>query len=336
MNATPAISIDFPRLLQDFFLRWLVAQRGASRHTVASYRDTFELFLRFAETRTGRSAANLTLVDLDAPVVLDFLDHMERDRGISVRTRNVRLTAIRSFARYAASRDPASLPVLQRLLAIPAKRCDRPVLGYLSREEIQAVLDAPDPCTWSGRRDIVLLNTLYNTGARVSEVTAARVADVLLDRQPSLLLHGKGRKERLAPLWPRTAKLLRDWLAFIRGRPEDPVFPNRQGKPLHRSGVRQRLDDAVRVAARRCPSLDRKHVSPHSVRHTTAMHLLQAGVDLTVIALILGHEDVATTHRYLESDLAMKQAALQRVQSPCSRIPRFRASNRVLAFLDQL
>jgi site-specific recombinase XerD len=275
-------------------------------------------------------------LDLDAPVVLDFLDHLERDRRVCVRTRNVRLTAIRSFARYAASRAPAALPVLQRLLAIPAKRCDRPVLGYLSREEMQAVLDAPDPSTWSGRRDIVLLNTLYNTGARVSEVTASRVADVLLDRQASLLLHGKGRKERLAPLWPRTAKMLRGWLAFTRGRPEDPVFPNRQGKAMNRSGVRQRLDEAVRAAARRCPSLARKHVSPHTVRHTTAMHLLQAGVDLTVIALLLGHEDIATTHRYLESDLAMKQAALQRVESPSSRMPRYRATSGVLAFLDQL
>jgi len=327
---------DFPRLLQDFFLRWLAAQRGASRHTIASYRDTFELFLRFAEKRTGRCAATFTLSDIDAPVVLDFLDHIEQERRSSVRTRNVRLTAIRSFARYAASRDPASLPVLQRLLAIPAKRCDRPVLGYLSREEVQAVLDAPDPSTWSGRRDVVLLTTLYNTGARVSEVTALRVADVLLDRQTSLLLHGKGRKERLVPLWPNTAKLLRNWLAFTRGRPDDPLFPNRQGKALNRSGVRQRLDEAVRAATQRCQSLARKRVSPHCIRHTTAMHLLQAGVDLTVIALLLGHEDVATTHRYLESDLAMKQAAIDRIETPTSRVPRFRASRRVLAFLDQL
>lgn len=331
-----ATSLDFPRLLQDFFLRWLIAQRGASRHTVASYRDTFELFLRFAEKRMRRSAATFALSDLDAPVVLDFLDHLESERQTSVRTRNVRLTAIRSFARYVASRDPASLPVVQRLLAIPAKRCDRPVLGYLSREEVQAVLDAPDPSTWSGRRDVVLLTTLYNTGARVSELTASRVADVLLDRQTSLLLHGKGRKERLVPLWPSTAKSLRDWLAFTRGRPDDPLFPNRQSKALSRSGVRQRLDKAVRAAAQRCPSLTRKRVSPHCLRHTTAMHLLQAGVDLTVIALLLGHEDVATTHRYLESDLAMKQAALQRVEAPASRVSRFRASRRVLAFLDRL
>lgn len=327
---------DFPRLLQDFFLRWLVAQRGASRHTIASYRDTFELFLRFLEKRTGRSAATLTLPELDAPVVLDFLDHLEHERRTSIRTRNVRLTAIRSFLRYAASRDPASLPVVQRVLAIPAKRCDRPVLGYLSREEVQAVLDAPDRSTWSGRRDVVLLTTLYNTGARVSEIASSRVTDVLLDRQVSLLLHGKGRKERVVPLWPSTAKLLRDWLACTCARPDDPVFPNRKGRALNRSGVRQRLDQAVRAAAQRCPSLARKRVSPHTLRHTTAMHLLQAGVDLTVIALLLGHEDVATTHRYLESDLAMKQAALQRIEAPTSRAPRFRASRRVLAFLDQL
>jgi len=331
-----AASADLPRLLQQFFLRRLVTQRGASRHTVASYRDTFELLLRFIEERTGRSAATFAVGDLDAPVVLEFLDHLESARGNSVRTRNARLTAIRSFARFVASHDPASLSVAQRVLAIPTKRFERPVLGFLTREEMQRVLDAPDRTTWTGQRDAVLLTTLYNTGARVSEIVALRRDDVLHDRQAAVLLHGKGRKERVVPLWPSTAKLLRRWLEGMPGAANSPVFASRGGKPLSRSGVRQRLDLAVRQAGERCASLARRSVSPHTIRHTTAMHLLQAGVDLTVIALLLGHEDPSTTHRYIESDLAMKEAALRRVAEPSPNTVRFRPSRRVLAFLDAL
>jgi site-specific recombinase XerD len=327
---------DLPRLLQDFFLRRLVAQKGASRHTLASYRDTFELLLRFAEERTRRSAATFSLGDLDAPLVLDFLDHLERARGNSIRTRNARLCAVRSFVRYAASADPATLPVAQRVLAIPTKRFQHAVLGFLSREEMQAVLDAPDASTWSGRRDLVLLTTLYNTGARVAESVALRRADVLLDRQSSVLLHGKGRKERAVPLWPATARLLRDWLDSTSGDGARPVFTNRAGKALSRSGVRQRLDRAVRAAIPHCASLGGRHISPHTIRHTFAMHLLQAGVDITVIAMLLGHEDPSTTHRYLESDLGMKEAALRRVAGPAAKRLRFRPTNRVLAFLDSL
>lgn len=327
---------DLQLLLQDFFFRRLVAQRGASQHTIASYRDTFEILLRFAEKRTRRCAATLALSDLDAPLILDFLDHIECERRNSVRTRNARLTAIRSFLRYAASRDPASLPVVQRVLAIPTKRFDRPVLGFLSREEVQAVLDAPDRATWSGRRDAVLFVTLYNTGARVSEAAGLRWRDVLLDRQSSLLLHGKGRKERAVPLWSSSAKLLREWMAGTRGDLNDPVFPSRAGKALTRSGIRQRIECAVRKATRICPSLAKRRISPHTFRHTTAMHLLQSGVDLTVIALLLGHEDPSTTHRYLESDLAMKEAALGRIAQPVTRPLRFQPSHRILAFLDAL
>jgi len=276
------------------------------------------------------------LPDLDASFVLDFLDHLEQERGNSPRSRNVRLTAIRSFMRYAASRDPAALPVVQRVLAIPAKRFDQPVLGFLSRDEIQAVLDAPDCSTWSGHRDAVLLMTLYNTGARVSEITALHVADVLLDRQTSVLLHGKGRKERVIPLWQSTATQLKTWLERIDRHPDTSVFPNRKGKALSRSGVRQRLQRAVEQASKRCPALAGRQVSPHTIRHATAMHLLQSGVDLTVIALILGHEDPSTTHRYLESDLAMKEAALRQVKEPSTTEPRYKASKRILAFLDTL
>lgn len=326
----------FPGLLQDFFCRRLVAERGVSARTVASYRDAFELLLRFAERETGKTPSALAFEDLDAPMVLAFLDHLETERGNSARTRNNRLAAIRSFMRYASLRDPTSLVIAQRILAIPRKRFDMPVLGFISRDEVKALLDAPSTSTWSGQRDRVLLATLYNTGARVSEIVGLRIADVLFDRESAVHLHGKGRKERVVPLWKSTVAELRRWLARIDRRPDAPVFPNRAGKPLSRSGVEQRLRLAVAIATRHCPSLAGRRVSPHTIRHTTAMHLLQSGVDLAVIALWLGHESPTTTHLYLEADLAMKTAALRKVADPSPRRARFRATDRLLAFLDGL
>lgn len=328
--------IAFPALLQDFFQRRLLAQRGASAQTIASYRDTFELLLRYAEQSTRRAPSALTLNDFDAPLVLDFLDHLETERRNCPRTRNLRLAAIRSFMRYASVRDPAALPVAQRVLAIPPKRFDRPVLGFLSREEIEALLDAPDRTTWSGQRDAVLFATLYNTGARVSEITTLRVADVLLDRASALQLHGKGRKQRIVPLWKATALQLRAWLPRIDHSADAPVFPNRAGGRLSRSGVEHRLRVTLAAASKRCPSLARRQISPHTLRHTTAMHLLQSGVDITVIAMWLGHEDPATTHLYVEADLAMKEAALRRLEDPAPKPLRFRARDRLLAFLEAL
>jgi integrase/recombinase XerD len=332
MSAAPA----FPALLHDFFQRRLVAERGASAHTIASYRDTFQLLLRYAEQRTGRTPSALTLGDLDAPLVLAFLDQLETGRGNTERTRNLRLTAIRSFMRYASLRDPASLPVAQRVLAISAKRFDRPVLNFLTREEVQALLDAPDRGTWSGHRDAVLFTVLYNTGARISEVTGLRIADVLLDRATALHLHGKGRKDRVIPLWKSTAAQLRAWLELINRSPGAPVFPNRSGNRLTRSGAEQRLQAAISKASQRCPSLAARPISPHTLRHTTAMHLLQSGLDITIIALLLGHEDPATTHIYVEADLAMKEAALRRLDPPAGKPVRFTAGDRLLAFLESL
>ena len=202
---TGAAGVGFPVLVQDFFLRRLVQQRGASARTVESYRDALRLLITFAGGRTGTAPSALQLADLDAPLILDFLDHLENDRGNSVRTRNARLAAIHSFMHYAALRDPTVLVVTQRVLAIPAKRVDQPVLGYLTRDQVTAVLNAPDRTTWSGHRDAVMLATAYNTGARVSELTGLRRSDVLLDRQAAVHLHGKGRKERVLPLWKRTA-----------------------------------------------------------------------------------------------------------------------------------
>lgn len=330
-----SVTPDFAALLQEFFQR-LVTERGVSAHTIASYRDTFQLLLGYAQQRTGRPPSALTLEDLDAPLVLAFLDHLESVRGNSPRTRNLRLTAIRSFMRHASLRAPTALPVAQRVLAISPKRFDKPALGFLSREEVTALLDAPDPNSWSGQRDAVLLAVLYNTGARVSELAGLRIADLLLDRQLAVQLQGKGRKQRVVPLWKSTAKQLRAWLPQIDQSPDAPVFPNRAGKPVTRSGIEHRLSLAVRTASKRCPSLAARRISPHTIRHTTAMHLLQSGVDIAVIALWLGHEDTTTTHIYLEADLAMKEAALKRLHEPALKPLTYKAPDRLLAFLEAL
>jgi len=328
--------IGFPQLVQDYFLRRLVQQRGASNRTVESYRDTFRLLFGFIEQRTGRPASALHLADLDAPLVLDFLEHLENDRGNTARTRNARLAAIHSFMRYVALRDPASLPITARVLAIPAKRFDRPVLGYLTREQVAAILAAPNRATWSGHRDAVLFTTAYNTGARVSELTGLKVRDVLLDRETAVHLHGKGRKQRAIPLWKNTATELRGWLNRISPAPDAPVFPNRAGAPLTRSGVQDRLNRAVAAAEQHCPSLHGQHISPHTLRHSTAMHLLQSGTDLAVIALWLGHSSPAVTHQYLEADLAAKEAVLRRLTDPSPTPPRFQPGDQLLTFLQSL
>ncbi len=290
----------------------------------------------YIEQRLGKPPSQLSLADLDAPMILDFLDHLETVRHNSARTRNARLAAIHSFMRYAAVRDPASLPITARVLAIPSKRFDRPVLGYLTHEQVAAILAAPDRATWSGQRDAVLLAVAYNTGARVSELTALRVGDVLVDRQAALHLRGKGRKQRVIPLWATTAAELRAWLNRISPAPEAPVFPNRNGTAMSRSGVRDRLNRAVTTARQTCPSLRGQRVSPHTIRHSTAVHLLQSGVDLAVIALWLGHSSPAVTHQYLEADLATKEAALHRLRDHNPGPARFRPPDRLLAFLEHL
>jgi site-specific recombinase XerD len=324
-------------LLRSFFLDRLLRQRNASPATIAAYRDTFRLLLRFAEAHLHRQAASLTIEDLSAPLVLAFLDHLERDRGNTVRTRNARLAAVHSFASHAGREEPVALEGLGRVLAIPAKRFSRPVLGHLSREEMQAILDAPDRGTWSGRRDAVLFTTLYNTGARISEALALDVRSIHLDRTARVDLHGKGRKERTVPLWRSTAGVLAKWIEEQNAVPDAPLFPNRHGARLTRSGVARRLALAVGEAASGCPSLRGRAVSPHTLRHTTAMHLLESGTDISFIALWLGHESPSTTHTYLEDDLALKQRALARVDAPRARNgKRFRPSDALLAFLDRL
>lgn len=323
-------------LLQSYFSEHLIAQRDVSPSTVKSYRDTFRLLLAFAHARTHTRPTDLALHQVDAPLVVGFLAHLEQDRGNSARSRNARLAAIHSFLSFAATRCPTVLPSLQRVQAIPMKRFNRPLLGFLSREEVTALIDAPDCGTWSGRRDHVMLTMLYNTGARVSEITRARVGDLNIHGTPSVRIHGKGRKERAVPLWPSTCGLVRKWIRDGKFAPDAPVFPNRYGEEMSRSGVERRLATALASAAASCPSLRGRRVSPHTLRHTTAMHLLQAGVDITVIALWLGHESPITTHQYVEADLAMKKRALDRVNQPCGHRGRVIPSDKVLAFLDGL
>jgi integrase/recombinase XerD len=327
---------SFAVLLQDFFLRHLMVEKGASLRTVEAYRDAFRLLLAYAEKRLKKQPMDLELADLSPALLLGFLDSLEKERGNSIRTRNARLAALKSFLRYAGSRDVMSLPDLQPSLAIPVKRCDRPLLGFLSRDELEAVLTACNRGTWSGERDYALLSVAYNTGARVSEIVGLRVEHVELVRGTSLRILGKGRKLRQVPLWKDTAALLRSWLDRIGQHSEDPVFPNRWGRPMTRSAVDKRLRLVVKAASATCPSLAGRRISPHTLRHTTAMHMLQAGVDVTTLALWLGHADPATTHGYVEADLAMKERALQKLQPPGHRRSRFRAGDRLLAFLDGL
>jgi len=331
-----AQSPGLARLLQEFFCQHLITERNVSPQTVASYRDTFRLLLRYAAAQMKKPPVHLLLSDLDRCLVLGFLTHWEVHRKNSIRTRNVRLAAIRSFMHYVAYREPGALSAIQQVLSIPVKRFVRPVLGFLSRPEMDAVLRAPDPATWSGRRDRVMFTVCYNTGARVSEFRTLQVKDCQLSRPPSVLLHGKGRKERVVPLWKTTAALLREWLRQGAWAPESPLFPNRFGEPLSTAGIEHRLRIAVRAASQQCPGLAKRKISPHTRRHTTAMHLLQSGLELSVIALWLGHESPATTHTYVEADLAMKEKALEKLHAP-DRLPiRFKPSDELLRFLDGL
>jgi len=332
----PRPKTTFQKLLQQFFLERLMQQRNASAQTVAAYRDSFRLLLRFAQRHLGKAPEQLALSDLDAPFMLAFLNYLENERHNKVRSRNARFAAIRSFLHFAAFMEPTALPVIRRVLAIPMKRFDKPLLGFLSQTEMQAILDAPDAKTWCGHRDRAMFTVFYNTGGRVSEITAIQVADVVLDGCAAIRLHGKGRKDRSIPLWRTTVLEIRRWLARAHARPDQPLFPSWSGNRMSRPAVTARLQLAVRRAAVACPQLANRDVSPHLIRHSTAMTMLQAGVDITLIALWLGHESPATTHMYVEADLAMKQKALNAIQSPKTRRTRYQPKDRILHFLEML
>jgi site-specific recombinase XerD len=335
-NATTSQPPSFASLVQQFFTEYLVAQRAVSPRTVACYRDALKLFLDFAGHRLHVAPTALRLSHITPELILAFLDHLENERHNAVRSRNLRLTALRTFLKYAGRRDITSLHAVEQALAVPMKRFERPMLGFLTREEMITVLGQPGS-SWTSQRDHLLLAMLYNTGARVSEIIGVRVTDVILDDAACVHLHGKGRKQRSIPLWKATVQELRGWLRLnphLRG--EAPLLPNHNGTPMTRSNVARRLELAVTRAQIQLPDLKKKRVSPHLLRHTTAMHLLQSGVPFNVIALWLGHESTTTTHRYVEANLAMKEKALARLEAPDTRLQRYRAPDPLMRFLQTL
>ena len=326
---------SLPELIQAFFTQWLEEQRHVSPNTRASYRDTFRLLLGFLEQRTGRPPAQQGLTDWEAPALVAFLDHLEHQRHCQPCSRNIRLAALRSFMRYVAQQEPSALAWAQRILAIPLKRHDRRLLGFLTPAEVEAILAATDP-TPSGRRDHLLFHLLYHTGARISEALGLQRQDLLWQPRALVQLHGKGRKQRLMPLNPAVTAELKTHLASRPIEPTALVFCNRWGEALTRSGIEKRLARTVQKALRQCPSLKGRSISPHTFRHACAMHLLQADVDITLIALFLGHESPCTTHRYIELDMHLKEQCLKKLPTLKTKAARFKPSDRLLAFLESL
>ena len=325
-------------LLQAFFMQRLINERKASPNTVAAYRDTFRLLLGFVKERLEKTPAQLRLADLDAPLIADFLDHLERERHNCVRTRNARLAAIHSFFHFAAYREPDHCALIQRVLAIPAKRYDRNLISFLNLEEIEALLDAPDPDTWIGHRDAALLLIAIQTGLRVSELTSLTWGQIALDSAgPHVRCCGKGRKERSTPLTREAVRVLRAWQRRRTGSAStDPVFPSRRGTALSRDAIERLVKKYVAAAQKTAPSLQEKRISPHVLRHTTAVQLLRAGVDCSVIALWLGHESSETTQIYLHADLSIKEKAMAKTDRPNVPFARYRPDDQLLTFLKEL
>ena len=329
---------SLPSLVQRFFADWLIAQREASPHTVASYRDTFRLLLAYASRQLARQPTDLSVADIDADLVAGFLAFVEDDRKNSIRTRNVRRAAIRGFFRFVAIREPALLLHCQRVLAIPAKRQTKRTVDFLEREEAAALLAMPDLSTSIGRRDRNLLLVALQTGLRVSELIGLNIGDVVFGPscQPHVRCHGKGRKDRATPLRGDSAKALAQWLPERAGAPHEPLFASNHKRRFSRDGIERIVRKYARLASATCPSLACKRVSPHTLRHTAAMELLQSGVGCTVIALWLGHESAETTHVYLHADMQIKKQAMERTRPV--EVPEgvYRPDDELLAFLNSL
>jgi integrase/recombinase XerD len=328
--------LTFASVVTRFFTCRLIEQRHASVHTISSYRDTFRLLLRFTHTRIGKEPSQLTWEEIDAPLIAAFLDDMELQRGITARSRNLRLTAVRSLFRYAAFEHPQHAEQIQRVLAISCKRYTRRQIGYLTRPELDALLDAPDRCTWSGRRDYCWLLVGVQTGLRLSELTGLTHQDIHLGTGAYVHVLGKGRKERCTPLTTSTSAVLQAWLEEPPHGDHHYVFPNRVGARLSNDGLQYLLAQHVVKARKVCASLIDKRVSPHVLRHTAAMNLLQAGVDTTVIAMWLGHESVETTRVYLEADLELKRKMLDKTVAPDVCTARYQPDDALLGFLQSL
>jgi site-specific recombinase XerD len=327
---------SFATLLQRYFTQRLMHQRRASPNTIASYRDTFKMLLLFAKKRLNKAPSALRLEDIDAPLVSAFLDDLEASRGVTARTRNLRLTAVHSFFRFASYEAPTHAAQIARVLAIPAKKFSRTLVPFLSRPEVDAILAAPDQRTWSGRRDHALLLVAVQTGLRLSELIGIRRGDVVLGTGSHVRVIGKGRKERCTPLSQNSRAVMTAWTREPSRVPDQPVFPNARGGPLSAHGVQYILAKHVAVASRVCTSLTRKRVSPHVLRHTTAMDLVQEGVDRPTLALWLGHESIETTQIYLDADLEMKSKLLDKLTPPEGKPGRYRPDDDLLAFLKGL
>jgi site-specific recombinase XerD len=330
------ISASFPSLLQSFFTDRLLRQRQASPHTVAAYRDCFRLLLQFAKEQLDKMPSQLRIEDLNAPFITLFLDHLEDARKNSARTRNVRLGAIHSFFRYVASEEPAHALDCQRILAVPNKRHEQRPIDFLNREEIDALLAAPNLSTWMGRRDRTLLLVAVQTGLRVSELIGLNCQDVVLGTGAHVHCLGKGRKQRCTPLRPETAKMLDAWLRERHGLPGDPLFPSIRRERLSRDAVERLMTKYTHLAAQTCASLKGKRVSPHVCRHSAAMDLLHHGVDRSVIALWLGHESAETTQMYLHADMRLNERSLSRIDPLGVKSARYHPDDKLLVFLESL
>jgi site-specific recombinase XerD len=322
--------------LQSFFTERLTSQRQASAHTIASYRDTLQLFLQFMQRRTGKSPSRLDWADLNAAAVSAFLDHLEVERHNGPRTRNARLTAIRSLFIYASLRHPEHAGTIGQVLAIPPKRFDKAIVAYLDQDEATALLAAPDRSTWVGRRDYTLMSVAIQTGLRISELLGLDCGDIILGTGAHVRCEGKGRKQRSVPLTEAVRSIVAVWLDERRGKPVEPVFITHTGRRLSADAVQRRITLHADHAAAQCTSLKGKHLSPHVLRHTSAMSLLHAGVDTTVIALWLGHADVRSTNAYLHADLAIKERALAQLNPAAAEPGRYRPPDQLLAFLEGL
>ena len=331
-----SIEPNIARYLKLFLAEYLTQQRAFSLHTMHSYRDALCALLRYLQKRHGITPEHITVADLSAQNIMDFLDDLQHSRKNSNTTRNLRLAAIRAFAKYLQWREPTLTSDLDGLLAIPSKRTNQRVLDFLTHKELDAVLDAPDVDTWSGKRDRALFAAMYNTGARVSEIVGSRVSDVTLGPGGTFRLRGKGRKERILPLWKRTATNLRRWINANHLSLDQPLFANTRGAAMTRSGVGKRLCEAVRKASETCPSLKNKQISPHTLRHTTAMHMLQAGNDITVIAMWLGHESIETTHHYITANMELKEKAIESIHPSSGGTVRFQPRKGLLSILEDL
>jgi integrase/recombinase XerD len=322
--------------MQTYFTERLIAQRAASPNTIAAYCQTFRLLLAFAKERTGTPPSELDIGQFDAPLIAAFLEHLETARGNTVRSRNNRLAAIHSLFAYMALHHPEHAASIQRVLAIPHKRTERNLVTYLTEPEVDALLEACDQTTWTGRRDHAMLALTIQTGLRISELAGLTCADITLTTGANVHTVGKGRKERRTPLIPATRKLLKAWLKERNGAPTDPLFPTRTGGHLSRDAIERRLTLHLNTAAKTRPSLNAKHVTTHSLRHTAAMRLLLAGNDVTVIALWLGHEQISTTNVYLHADMTHKQQAIDRTKPLNAKPGRFQPSDSLLKFLEDL